>query len=56
MEVILVIPKHAEDKEQKPVTTADDVLPEILEAMADEEVNPMGDVLEFLRNRKRAEP
>ncbi|MBP5545235.1 MAG: hypothetical protein ILM98_14255 [Kiritimatiellae bacterium] len=56
VEVVLVIPKHAEDKEQKPETTAEDVLPKILEAMAEEEVNPMEDVLEFLRNRKRAEP
>lgn len=52
--IALVIPKTPDDKEHKPKTTADDVLPEILEAMAEEVANPMGNVLEFLRKRFEA--
>lgn len=52
--VALVIPMTPDDKEHKPKTTADDVLPEILKAMAEEVANPMGDVLEFLRKRFEA--
>lgn len=54
--VAFVVPMCADDKGNKPETTADDVLPKVLEAMAEEEVHPMGDVLDFLRNRKHPDP